>query len=75
MHIPTQQLKPFAIEKQGGFQPTVFLLADYDYQPYANTIETKKELVDKNPKLVQRFVDASIKDWYIYLRGFLLPIA
>jgi NitT/TauT family transport system substrate-binding protein len=31
------------------------------------TIETKKELVEKNPDLVQRFVDASIKGWYSYL--------
>ncbi|PHK28822.1 nitrate ABC transporter substrate-binding protein, partial [Nostoc linckia z15] len=61
--------EPFAIEKQGGFEPLVFLLADYGYQPYATTIETKKELVDKNPELVQRFVDASIKGWYSYLEN------
>jgi NitT/TauT family transport system substrate-binding protein len=61
--------EPFAIEKQGGFQPVVFLLADYGYQPYATTIETKKELVEKNPELVRRFVDASIKGWYSYLEN------
>ncbi|QSJ16424.1 ABC transporter substrate-binding protein [Nostoc sp. UHCC 0702] len=61
--------EPFAIEKQGGFKPLVFLLADYGYQPYATTIETKKELVEKNPNLVQRFVDASIKGWYSYLKN------
>ncbi|MEH1965646.1 ABC transporter substrate-binding protein [Nostoc sp.] len=61
--------EPFAIEKQGGFRPVVFLLADYGYQPYATTIETKKELVEKNPELVQRFVDASIKGWYSYLEN------
>lgn len=59
--------EPFAIEKQGGFKPVVFLLADYGYTPYATTIETKKELVEKNPDLVQRFVDASINGWYSYL--------
>lgn len=59
--------EPFAIEKQGGFKPLVFLLADFGYPPYATTIETKKELVEKNPDLVQRFVDASIKGWYSYL--------
>ncbi|MEH2438597.1 MAG: ABC transporter substrate-binding protein [Nostoc sp.] len=51
------------------YQPVVFLLADYGYQPYATTIETKKELVEKNPELVQRFVDASIKGWYSYLEN------
>ncbi len=61
--------EPFAIEKQGGFKPIVFLLADYGYPAYATTIETKKELVEKNPNLVQRFVDASIKGWYSYLEN------
>jgi NitT/TauT family transport system substrate-binding protein len=45
------------------------LLADNGYTPYSTTIETKKELVEKNPDLVQRFVDASIKGWYSYLEG------
>ena len=61
--------EPFAIERQGGFKPVVFLLADHGYTPYAVTIETKKELVEKNPDLVQRFVDASIKGWYSYLEN------
>ena len=61
--------EPFAIEKQAGFKPVVFLLADYGYTPYATTIETKKELVEKNPDLVQRFVEASIKGWYSYLEN------
>jgi NitT/TauT family transport system substrate-binding protein len=61
--------EPYAIEKQGGFKPIVFLLADYSYQTYATTIEAKKELVEKNPNLVQRFVNASIKGWYSYLEN------
>jgi NitT/TauT family transport system substrate-binding protein len=47
----------------------VFLLADYGYMSYATTIETKTELVEKNPDLVQRFVDASIEGWYSYLEN------
>lgn len=61
--------EPFVIEKRGGFKPLVFLLADYGYQTYAATIETRRELVEKNPDLVQRFVDASIKGWYSYLKN------
>lgn len=61
--------EPLAIEKEGGFTPVVFLLADYGYEPYSTTIETRKELVDSDPDLVQRFVDASIKGWYSYLEG------
>lgn len=61
--------EPLAIAKEGGFEPVVFLLADYGYDPYSTTIECKRELVEQNPDLVQRFVDASIKGWYSYLYG------
>ncbi|MBD0335068.1 MAG: ABC transporter substrate-binding protein, partial [Cyanobacteria bacterium Co-bin13] len=30
------------------------------------TIETRNELIEQDPDLVQRFVDASIKGWYSY---------
>ncbi|MEL6333562.1 MAG: ABC transporter substrate-binding protein [Cyanobacteria bacterium J06626_26] len=58
--------EPLAIAKEGGFAPVVFLLADSGYTPYATTIETRQEIVDSDPDLVQRFVDASIKGWYSY---------
>jgi NitT/TauT family transport system substrate-binding protein len=59
--------EPLKIQKEGGFEPVVLLLANYGYDPYSTTIETRQELVDSNPDLVQRFVDASIKGWYSYL--------
>jgi NitT/TauT family transport system substrate-binding protein len=61
--------EPFEIEKQGGFKPNVFLLADQGYSTYATTIETRRELVEQKPDLVQRFVDASAIGWYHYLYG------
>ena len=61
--------EPFAVEQQGGFKPKLFLLADEGFDTYATTIETRTELVEKNPDLVQRFVDASIIGWYNYLYG------
>ena len=61
--------EPYAVEKQGGFKPNIFLLADYGYSTYATTIETRQDLVEKNPDLVQRFVNASIIGWYHYLYG------
>jgi NitT/TauT family transport system substrate-binding protein len=61
--------EPYTIEKQGGFQPNILLLADAGYNPYAFTIETTTQLVETNPDLVQRFVDASIKGWYSYLEN------
>lgn len=61
--------EPYKIKMEGKIEPVVLLLADYGYTPYATTIETKAELVEKNPDLVQRFVDASIKGWYSYLEN------
>jgi len=60
--------EPFAIEKQAKFTPKVFLLADQGFSAYSTLIETRRDLVDKKPDLVQRFVDASIIGWtnYIY---------
>jgi NitT/TauT family transport system substrate-binding protein len=61
--------EPYVVETQGGFKPNVFLLSDYGFSGYATTIITRRELVDSNPNLVQRFVDASAIGWYHYLYG------
>src|SRR5271166_837162 len=61
--------EPYEIERQGGFRPNVFLLSDYGYDTYATLIVTRNDIVDKNPELVQRFVDASAIGWYHYLYG------
>jgi len=61
--------EPFAVEKQGRFKPKIFLLADYGFNSYSTLIETRRELVEKKPDLVQRFVDASAIGWYNYLYG------
>ncbi len=61
--------EPFLVEKIGGFTPKVFLLTDYGFNSYSTLIETRRELVEKNPALVQRFVDASAIGWYNYLYG------
>jgi NitT/TauT family transport system substrate-binding protein len=61
--------EPFAVEKAGGFKPGILLLADYGFNTYSTLLETRREIVDKKPDLVQRFVDASIIGWYNYLYG------
>jgi NitT/TauT family transport system substrate-binding protein len=61
--------EPYAIETQGGFKPKVFLLADEGFDAYSTLIETRRDLVEKRPDLVQRFVDASAIGWYHYLYG------
>lgn len=61
--------EPYEIEKQGGFKPKLFLLADNGYSSYATMITTTQTMIDKKPDVVQRFVDASIEGWYNYLYG------
>ncbi|MCI0465452.1 MAG: ABC transporter substrate-binding protein [Beijerinckiaceae bacterium] len=61
--------EPFEAERQGKFKPNVFLIADYGYDSYSTTIEATQELIEKNPDLVQRFVNASITGWYNYIYG------
>jgi NitT/TauT family transport system substrate-binding protein len=61
--------EPLTIEKAAGFKPNVLLLADHGFSTYSTTVETRREVVEKNPDLVQRFVDASTIGWYHYLYG------
>ena len=59
--------EPFAVEKAGKFKPKIFLLADNGFSDYSTLLETRRELIESKPDLVQRFVDASIIGWYNYL--------
>jgi NitT/TauT family transport system substrate-binding protein len=61
--------EPFAVEKGAGFKPGIILLADYGFNTYSTLIETRQDIADKKPDLVQRFVDASIIGWYHYMYG------
>jgi NitT/TauT family transport system substrate-binding protein len=61
--------EPYAVETQGKFKPVIFLLADQGFSTYSTLIETRRELVEKKPDLVQRFIDASMIGWYNYLYG------
>ena len=61
--------EPFVIEKEGKFKPKIFLLADQGFSAYSTLIETRREVVEKKPDLVQRFVDASTIGWYNYIYG------
>jgi NitT/TauT family transport system substrate-binding protein len=61
--------EPYAIEKITGIKPKVFLLADSGFNSYSTLIQTRREIVDRKPDMVQRFVDASIIGWYNYIYG------
>ena len=43
------------------------LLADEGFNTYSTLIETRRELVDKQPDVVGRFVEASIVGWMNYI--------
>lgn len=61
--------EPFLVEKEGGFTPNVFLIADNGYTTYATTVETMQATIDESPEVVECFVEGSIKGWYNYLYG------
>ena len=61
--------EPYAVEKEGGFTPAVFLIADNGYSSYATTIETMAETIADRPEVVECFVEGSIEGWYTYLYG------
>ncbi|WP_430461182.1 ABC transporter substrate-binding protein [Thalassolituus sp. LLYu03] len=58
--------EPFAIS-QSGLMPQVFLMSDFGYPPYAETIETTHAMLNEKPDVVRRFVRASIEGWVSYL--------
>jgi NitT/TauT family transport system substrate-binding protein len=59
--------EPFAIETEAKFKPTVFLLADYGWPPYATTIVCMEKTIKERPKAVAAFVKASMEGWKRYL--------
>lgn len=61
--------EPYEIEKQAGWTPVVFLLADNGFAPYSTTIETMKPWYEENKDVARRFVEATIIGWYNYLYG------
>ncbi|MEO1458607.1 MAG: ABC transporter substrate-binding protein, partial [Pseudomonadota bacterium] len=61
--------EPYAIEQATGWQPDIWLLADYGFESYSTTIEMLKPYVDANPEAVQCFVNATAEGWYNYLYG------
>ncbi|GAC1338187.1 MAG: ABC transporter substrate-binding protein [Acetobacteraceae bacterium] len=61
--------EPYAIREQAGFDPVVLLLADAGFSGYGSLITASDKLIEGNPDLVQRFIDATIEGWAAYLYG------
>jgi NitT/TauT family transport system substrate-binding protein len=65
--------EPYTIEKEGGFKPAVFLLADEGYPGYAAMVLAPDSLIAKDPKAVRAFIEASAAGWASYLNGDARP--
>jgi NitT/TauT family transport system substrate-binding protein len=61
--------EPFAIERETGWAPDVWLIADAGYGAYSTTIQTLQATVAERPEVVECFVTGSILGWYNYLYG------
>lgn len=55
--------KPAEIRANGGEDPILFPYSDYGVDQVGYCISTRKELVESNPDLVNRFVDATVKSY------------
>jgi NitT/TauT family transport system substrate-binding protein len=67
--------EPYAVERQGHFKPRIFLLADEGFNTYSTLIDTRRELAERKPDLVRRFVEASVIGWYHFIYGDSHPAA
>jgi NitT/TauT family transport system substrate-binding protein len=61
--------EPYLVHEQTGQWPVVMSLPDSGFNGYASLIATSRKLVDTNPDLVRRFVEASAEGWYSFLYG------
>jgi NitT/TauT family transport system substrate-binding protein len=61
--------EPYTIEKEAGFKPAVFLLADEGYPSYATMALASDRMIGERPDVVRRFVEASSVGWKTYLDG------
>jgi NitT/TauT family transport system substrate-binding protein len=59
--------EPFFVEKEAGWKPDVWLIADAGYNAYSTTIDTMADTIANRPEVVECFVDGSIKGWYNYI--------
>ncbi|HKK35168.1 MAG TPA: ABC transporter substrate-binding protein, partial [Paracoccaceae bacterium] len=61
--------EPFAVEREGGFEPDVYLIADAGFTSYATTVEAMASTIEEMPEAVKCFVEGSAIGWTRYLYG------
>ena len=61
--------EPFAIEREGGFKPDIWVIADEGFNTYATLVEAMQATIDTKPEVVKCFVEGSAIGWATYLYG------
>ncbi|MEC3862565.1 ABC transporter substrate-binding protein [Mesobacterium sp. TK19101] len=61
--------EPFAIEREGGFKPDIWVIADEGFNTYATLVEVMQDTLDTKPEVVKCFVEGSAIGWANYLYG------
>ncbi|WP_298743349.1 ABC transporter substrate-binding protein [uncultured Brevundimonas sp.] len=61
--------EPYTIEKEAGFTPKVFLLADEGYPSYATMVLAPTAFARDNARALRGFIAASAEGWRDYIQG------
>lgn len=61
--------EPFAIEREGGFEPDIWVLADLGFSTYATLVVAMADMIEEQPEVVKCFVEGSAIGWANYLYG------
>jgi len=61
--------EPYSIARAIGRSPPVLLIADAGFSAYQTTIAISRRLATDKRDLIQRFVDATLEGWALYLKG------
>ncbi|WP_420478094.1 ABC transporter substrate-binding protein [Brevundimonas sp. FT23028] len=61
--------EPYTIQKEAGFEPRVFLLADEGYPSYATMVLAPTAFARDNGAALRSFIAASAEGWRDYIQG------
>ena len=65
--------EPYTIQREAGFAPRVFLLADEGYPSYATMVLAHNRMIASNPAAIRAFNEATAAGWRSYLHGDAAP--
>ena len=61
--------EPYAIRREAGFSPDIWLLADLGFDTYSTTIEVTRDTLEERPEAVRCFVEGTALGWVNFLYG------